>query len=137
MHGFAKKSNTWYFYEGEIIKVVDLQKSLYSNLYYVNLSVYFQSIQYATFPKERECHLRTRLNSKLVECAEDYDHIFDLEKGYVDDDSYRKTLVDCVEKVMLPQLDLIKTKEGFQQIIEKNPAMLNIVPLKLKAYWNI
>jgi len=136
-HGFRKKSNTWYAYEGDIIKVIYLQKSSYSNLYYVNLSIYFQAIQYATMPKESECHLRTRLDNELVGYDKEYDYLFDLGKQHVDNDSYKEALNSCVENVILPQLDLIKTKEGFQQIIERNPVMLNIVPLKLKAYWNI
>jgi hypothetical protein len=44
--GFRKKGNTWRSENNEIEKVIELQKSDYSNLYYLNYGYNFKNLHY-------------------------------------------------------------------------------------------
>ena len=135
---FIKRSISWYFDEGTIIKVVNLQKSQYGSLYYVNLSIYLKDLNGdVKFPKEDECHIRTRMNNKFVNTPIDYNYLFDLEKVDISEEKFEDMLKQCVTINIIPQLDLIKSKDGLLKIAQTNPAIINMVPLNVKAYLGI
>lgn len=136
-YGFKKKSNAWYSASDKVVSVVYLQKSSFSNLYYVCISSHFQELEFKQFPKEHECHIRTRLDNELVGFPVDYDYLFDLEREHADNEEYHQALSTCVAKIILPQSNLLKTGEGFLSIVEKQPALLNIVPLDVKRYLGV
>ena len=75
--GFQKKSGQYYLSSQNIILVVSLQKSSYSNSYYINLGYSFKSILENQFPKQVESHIKIRfgnLKSKSVSL------LFELDK---------------------------------------------------------
>lgn len=61
--GFVKVKKTWRFDGSESILVVNLQKSDWSNQYYVNLGVYFKAIGKSASPGSHECHVCRRLDA--------------------------------------------------------------------------
>ncbi len=139
-HGFLRKrSSTWYLDEGDLIKVVNLQKSSYSNLYYPNLSIYFKAIGGSDepYPKEEECHIRTRLGSRYVGLEQEYDYLFNLEEVNMDCEKYAEKINECVKSNILPQLELIKTKEGILKLAEKFPAIIGDLTPKAADYFHI
>lgn len=77
-NGFVKNSGSWYLEREETILVADLQKSNYSQRYFLNLSVWLREIEEARFPAERKCHVRTRL-TQLVPDSGQVDQLFDDE----------------------------------------------------------
>lgn len=136
--GFKKKSKTWYYDEEEVIKVVNLQKSNHSNLFYVNISVFLKGIDSGKqYPKEQECHIRTRLNSSFVDLNQDYNYLFDLENLDLNKDQFKNEIKLCVKRNILPQLEAIKSKEGIEKIAIKNKSILNMLPLKVKTFFNL
>ena len=137
LEGFQKRSTTWYLDEEKIVKVVNLQKSNFSDLYYLNLSIFLKGLGKDQFPKEEHCHIRTRLDNTIVNLAKDYDYLFDMENVKNNKGDFQNEIKDCVQKNILPQLEAIKTKEGVLKVAEKNPAMLNMLPLKVKEYYGI
>jgi hypothetical protein len=137
MAGFQKKSTTWYLDEGGIIKVVNLQKSNYGDLYYVNVSIFLKELDNDQFPSENECHIRTRMDNSMVDAPKDYDYLFDLENVKLSVENYQKEIKDCIQQNIIPQLDLIKSREGLLKVAQINPIMLNMIPLKVKEYFNI
>lgn len=71
--GFFNKKHSWYKDSKDLIQVIDLQKSEYSNLYYVNFGIYVKALGCANdktetclkTPSEPHCHLRLRAESFL------------------------------------------------------------------------
>ncbi len=62
-HGFHKKSGTWYRESEETMLVANLQKSQYSEVYYINIGVWVKALGGNALPKEHQCHIRVRLGS--------------------------------------------------------------------------
>jgi hypothetical protein len=60
-HGFRKQSDTWYLDCPETILVANLQRSDYSEKYYINFGVWVKAIDESVVPKENHCHIRIRL----------------------------------------------------------------------------
>jgi len=136
-HKFIKKGYSWYLFEEKVIKVVNLQKSQYSNLYYVNLCVFFKDLEKTDFPKEEHCHIRTRLDNYIIQSDIDYNHLFDLEIKDISYEYYEEELKKCITVNILPQLNIIQNKEGILSIISKMPSFKNTIPMKVKKYLNI
>lgn len=61
--GFKKKGVSWYLMNEEIISILNLQKSAYSDTYYLNLAFWIRSIEDVDYPKENQCHVRGRAGS--------------------------------------------------------------------------
>ena len=59
--GFTRHAGSWYLDEVETIIVLNLQRSAYSPQYYVNVGIWLKPLTEARFPRERSCHIRTRL----------------------------------------------------------------------------
>lgn len=61
---FRRKSSTWFLDLPESIILMELQKSQWGRQYYINLAVWAKELgePIAIPPKERICHLRTRLS---------------------------------------------------------------------------
>jgi hypothetical protein len=79
--GFSKKKKQ-FIREGEgVTVVVDLQKSNYSSIYYVNVGAWFTELGGPnSSPKEYTCHLRFRADSEIRRRENvDVDHIFVVE----------------------------------------------------------
>jgi hypothetical protein len=56
-HGFKKKGNEWRIETTELYKTIDLQKSNFSNLYYLNYGYNFKDLDY----DGTKHHIGTRL----------------------------------------------------------------------------
>ncbi|MEM6817059.1 MAG: DUF4304 domain-containing protein [Bacteroidota bacterium] len=136
--GFQRKSTSWYLDQDEIIQVINLQKSSYSNLFYVNISIYIKAIEPPKgLPKEEQCHIRTRLDRTMVDAPKNYDYLFDLENVTLNDKDYKREMSECVAKNIIPQLESINSKEGVLKVAEKNSVMLNMLPLSVKSHFGI
>lgn len=59
--GFKKKSKDWLYENGELIIVINLQKSNYEILYFLNIGIWLNEIGGVNpAPKENICHIRIR-----------------------------------------------------------------------------
>lgn len=56
--GFKRKGNNWFFSNNELVKLVNLQKSNYSNSFYINYGFIIKSIELTT-----TTHVENRLSS--------------------------------------------------------------------------
>lgn len=59
------KSGNWYVKKEKIIIVVNLQKSNYGNVFFLNFGIFIKGMQSIDFPKEQFCHIRLRLSEIL------------------------------------------------------------------------
>ena len=61
-HGFKKRRRSWFRDTGEIIQVVNLQASQWSEEdYYFNLALYLKPLGDLETPPEYKCHIRRRV----------------------------------------------------------------------------
>jgi len=69
--GFKLKKD-WYFKNEELIIVVNLQKSNYSDMYFFNVGIWINQISTEfEFPKENKCHIRFRAERLFPEILDD------------------------------------------------------------------
>lgn len=59
-YGFRKRRFRWYRAEGHVIQVFDLQKSAWSDSYYINLGIFDRRLGAASWPPIYECHAQLR-----------------------------------------------------------------------------
>jgi hypothetical protein len=57
----VKKGQSWYFDGKDAVVVINLQKSNWSELYYINLGIWLKAFGEATFPGFNHCHLYYRV----------------------------------------------------------------------------
>jgi hypothetical protein len=61
LFGFTKHSVGWYYTNNELVIVINLQKSSYERLYFLNVAVWLNKIKgVCAYPKENICHIRVR-----------------------------------------------------------------------------
>ena len=65
--GFYQNGKEWFLGSDEVVFVLALQKSSFDDFLYFNVGIYIYSLSMITkTPKERECHIRTRLEDLFV-----------------------------------------------------------------------
>ena len=115
---YKKKGNKWIIQTEDLTKIIELQKSGYSNLYYINFGISFNRLDYnAVAP-----HVFSR-----------HANIFDLETASD----------DIVDRLLVESLNLIT--EIFERLITFNDALgyietlpsLNMLPLRVKEFLNL
>jgi hypothetical protein len=65
--GFLKKGQSWYLNGTDSIIVLNLQKSNWSELYYVNFGIWLKAFGDAQLPQFNHCHLYYRVESLFPE----------------------------------------------------------------------
>ena len=58
---FYKYTTDWYYRNEELVICINLQKSYYEQLYFLNVGIWLNEINSTTiYPKENMCHIRIR-----------------------------------------------------------------------------
>ena len=78
-HGYSKRSGSWYRAQDETVAVVNLQRSNYSPRYYLNVALWLSTLGSEPYPKEHQCHVRTRLN-RLLDDGDVFEAALDLDE---------------------------------------------------------
>lgn len=125
--GYRKRRLTWYRDWPDTITVFDVQRSRWSDSYYLNLGVYLKALGDEPAPGEHRCHVRTRVG-RLVPEAERLPLLaaLDFDTATTDPDGRMPTLVAAVSAVALPWLeryaavselrDLVRTLTSYQEV---------------------
>ncbi len=75
---FSRKGDSWYRRTGDVVQVVNLQKSQYGNQYYLNYALWLLALGESSFPREEKCHVRFRIED--ISTNEDqYKELLNLE----------------------------------------------------------
>jgi hypothetical protein len=94
--GYSKRGATWHRDQGNVISVVNLQKSQWGDDFYLNLGVYLKQLGTKERPAASECHVRCRAEALA-------------EMPKLSDDSNE---VDAlIRTVVVPWFDALKTPE--------------------------
>ncbi len=117
--GFRKKGNYWKLETEEIEKIIDLQKSNFSNLYYVNYGYNLKNLNYD--------EVRTHIFNGIAQ-----NEVFDLENNI-----NQKIRIEKIQKIfkdeLIPNVNQINTESDIIELLKKQPN-LNQVPIKVKEY---
>ena len=102
-HGFRKRGSSWYYTGDGLISVFNLQKSIYSNLYYVNIGLFVDKDKIAVSPlPENKGDVKFRLNTLADdELRSKIESTFDLESS-IDDSLRRQQIDEILTQVVAP-----------------------------------
>ncbi|MCH4897192.1 DUF4304 domain-containing protein [Marinilabiliaceae bacterium JC040] len=129
--GYRKRGSTWKYKGLELEKVIRLQKSRYSDLYYLNYGFIIIGLDL----NKLEMHVDNGLSS--LDDAENERIIDLLDLGNNILDEYRKSeLKRIVEDKLLKELTNINTKKELVSSLKNRPH-LNDIPLIVKHHLNI
>lgn len=70
---FERKGSNWFDRNDDRVLVVNLQRSLYGPMFFVNCGIWLNAVEQVRFPKDNHCHLRTRIEYVEDACSEDAD----------------------------------------------------------------
>jgi hypothetical protein len=112
--GMLKHSGSWYRDHGEVTTVLNLQKSQYGLRYYVNIGLWLHVIGEATFPPERECHVRLRLDALATDTYET-EKLLDLGSDVPEGERGRR-LSALLQSIVGPFLERVATVEGVREM---------------------
>ncbi|NLG96704.1 MAG: DUF4304 domain-containing protein [Chloroflexi bacterium] len=65
--GFVKRGQTWYLEGKDVITAINLQKSDWSEMYYINVGFWLKSLENAEFFEIDRCHLQYRVERLFPE----------------------------------------------------------------------
>jgi hypothetical protein len=104
-NGFRRKSKSWYLRTDDTILVVNLQKSIYGDQYYVNLAVWLKALGENVFPKEYHCHIRSRVVAFDRDRQKYWEReVFDLDNTDMPDAERSQQIQSFLEEKALPFL---------------------------------
>lgn len=128
--GFKRKNKNWFFENLELIKYVELQKSNYSNLYYLN---------YGFIIKEINIDSKTRHVPKQLGGSTEEERIF--LKDFLDLESNKSKDIILFKEYFNKNLDYflntINSSDDLGKFVINDLASLNRIPFVVKEYFNI
>ena len=130
-NGFEKRSGNWLQNAGELTWVVNLQKSNFSNTYYVNFGFIINSVPLG----QMRTHIEYRLSSTDPEERRKIEELLDLDSP-LDDNSRESALRIRLSHGVYGQLKKTITEGGLLSVLKKQPH-LNNVPLSVKKHFNL
>ena len=129
--GFKRKGKNWVVDSSELIKIVNLQKSNYGNLFYINYGFIIKDIELTT----TKMHIQMRLGSYNKEETLRISNLLDLTNDIDKNVRIQDLKKDILSRVV-PKLQTINTKEDLLNFIKKFPYS-SMVPLVVKKYFNL
>ena len=129
--GFKRKGNNWVDNRGEISKIVNLQKSEFGNLYYINYGFVIKNL-----PLNRaKMHIYLRVSTAEPGKRDTVGELLMFDNEIPDNERYDR-LTEVLASRLIPALRAINTESDVKQKIVDG-SWLNIAPLKLKQYFGL
>lgn len=119
-------------FEKEIIKIIHLQRSSFSKLYYINYGFNLVNLDYDGV----SIHVFHRLGSldkkenELINSLLDFENNIDLETRTIQ-------LTSIVTNILKVELNKINCENDVLREIEENQVLLNLLPIKVKEYLKV
>lgn len=128
--GFKRKSNNWVLNGDELSKLINLQKSNYSNAFYINYGYIIRGLELTT-----KTHVENRLSSVDKEEQKRITDLLDLETGIPANQRLTELKNFITEKIAL-QMQSVNTESDLLGYL-KNRSHLNDIPLVVKRHFNL
>jgi hypothetical protein len=113
--GMRKHAGAWYGASPETWSVVEPQKSQFKRTYYLNTGFWIRVVGDKPFPRERDFHIRGRLDALLPELETELPALLDLDKPLADLDRIKR-LGEVMRLRLLPLLKRGETVRGLQEM---------------------
>jgi hypothetical protein len=118
--GFLRKGSNWYLSSEEVVVVVNLQKSNYSALYFLNLGFWLQQVEQAQYPRCEQCHVHNRASSLCPEGNPRIADLLDIDEFSYDEEQRIIKIQQFISEILIPLLLKGSTISGLQKLISKN-----------------
>lgn len=128
--GFKRRGNYWVLNGEEITKMVNLQKSQFSNRFYINYGYIIRSI-----PSDGTMHVYNRLASRDISENRRIDELLDLEE-IMPDQTRSNELKGFLLRKLVPNLQSVNTERDLRRQLEERPH-LNDIPLVVKEHFDL
>ena len=130
--GFKKKGNYWVINGSEITKMVNLQKSQFSNRFYINWGFIVSSIFL-----DGMMHICNRVTSINKSENLRIDELLDLEYD-IPDEVRESELKNILRKNLVDKINQINTESDLKMYLESlSPVHSNLIPLVVKRHFNL
>jgi hypothetical protein len=128
--GFKRKGNNWVLVGDELSKIINLQKSNYSNAFYINYGFTIKGLKLDTTD-----HVGNRLASSDKNEQKIITDLLNLESK-IPDDLRLSELKKFIKNKIVVQVQLINTERELLNELMKRPN-LNDIPLVVKRHFNL
>lgn len=128
--GFKRKGNNWVLNGDELSKLINLQKSNYSNAFYINYGYIIKGLVLTT-----TTHVEDRLASIDKEEQNRITDLLDLETGIPIDQRLTELKKFITDKIAV-QMQSVNTESDLLSDLKKRPH-LNNIPLVVKRHFNL
>jgi len=129
--GFKKKGNYWVINGDAITKMVNLQKSQFSNSFYINYGYILQSI-----PLDNEMmHIYNRVTSVDIEERNRLKELLNLDNN-ISNAERATELKQLIFDKLVTHIQSVNTEEDLLNELKKRP-QLNDVPLIVKKHFSL
>jgi hypothetical protein len=129
--GFKKKGNYWVVNGDVITKMINLQKSNYSNAFYINYGYILNSIPLGNLMM----HVYNRVTSLDVEERDRITFLLDLESN-ISDEERAKELKKMLQSKLVAKDQAVNTEEDLLAELKRRPH-LNDITLAVKQYFKL
>jgi hypothetical protein len=113
-NGFERAYGMWFKEQDESLVCIDLQRSNYSHLYYVNINVYIQGLFGKNFKKSKDLKfgaggsaIHTGPPNKYAPALDQENELTDLER--------KKMLEEMFSEYLIPFIKKISTRDGIKK----------------------
>lgn len=130
---FHKKGAYWYKATTECVLVVNLQRSSWSDLFYINLGVSVLTLNSNPTPKEYDCHIRVRLSS-VPGCSSTLDRALDFDELNLDAQHRISAIEAAVRKCALPFFASLDSLEKIKDTLTTKNSLQSYTHGSLKEY---
>ena len=116
--GFSQNGKEWFLGSDEVVFVLALQKSSFDDFLYFNVGIYIYSLSMITqTPKERECHIRTRLEDLFVhQIGRTPPDLYHTDT----DEDFEKSLRILLRQFVCPLLSPLTNISGLKKLYRNN-----------------
>jgi len=120
--GFAKNFGGWFKESSECIVVLDLQKSNYSNSYYLNIKVYIQGFFGVTYVMNKFL-VKNDVGIVSTRSPKEYRDIFDLE-NQLENINREEKLHKLFIEFLMPFTNKALVRSGIKKLAEDDEILL-------------
>ena len=125
LHRFEGSHGGWFKESEECIIALDLQKSNFSNIFYLNIKVYIQGVFGMNYFKSKDL-VKKDTGDIFSRQPNEYNDIFDLDSP-MEYELRKKRLEKLFQEVIVPETNKTLTRAGIKELAEAGMFILPAV----------
>lgn len=135
-YGMQKKSTSWYKETNDIIQLVNLQKSEFSNKYYLNIGLLPLGVAVDGMPrpKEHKFPIRIRMSALFPDTATLLENVLDLEYEALPDLDREEKISEIITRDLLPFLTEMSSQINIKHAVTEGRFSGGLVNVAVKKH---